>query len=51
MTQFGQTVVLVTHDPIAAAKADRVLFLEDGCIVRDAGRLTPEAILAAQRVG
>jgi putative ABC transport system ATP-binding protein len=49
-TQFGQTVVLVTHDPVAAAKADRVLFLEDGRIVRDAGHLTAEAIVAALKV-
>ena len=27
---FGQTVVMVTHDPTAAAYADRVLFLADG---------------------
>ena len=31
----GQTVVMVTHDPRAAAIADRTLFLEDGRIVRD----------------
>jgi putative ABC transport system ATP-binding protein len=32
---FGQTTVMVTHDPHAAAFADRVLFLDDGRIVRD----------------
>jgi putative ABC transport system ATP-binding protein len=32
---FGQTTVMVTHDPHAAAVADRVLFLADGAIVRD----------------
>jgi putative ABC transport system ATP-binding protein len=32
---FGQTIVMVTHDPHAAAIADRVLFLADGAIVRD----------------
>jgi putative ABC transport system ATP-binding protein len=32
---FGQTTVMVTHDPHAAAFADRVLFLADGRIVRD----------------
>jgi putative ABC transport system ATP-binding protein len=32
---FGQTTVMVTHDPHAAAVADRVLFLADGTIVRD----------------
>ena len=31
--EMGQTVVMVTHDPIAAAYADRVLFLADGKIV------------------
>ncbi|MFI6517342.1 ABC transporter ATP-binding protein [Spirillospora sp. NPDC050679] len=30
---YGQTVVMVTHDPAAAAHADRVLFLADGLIV------------------
>ncbi|MEV5814093.1 ABC transporter ATP-binding protein [Streptomyces mutabilis] len=33
----GQTVVMVTHDPVAAARADRVVFLVDG---RPAGELT-----------
>jgi putative ABC transport system ATP-binding protein len=32
---FGQTTVMVTHDPHAASIADRVLFLADGEIVRD----------------
>jgi putative ABC transport system ATP-binding protein len=33
--ESGQTVVMVTHDPYAAAVADRILFLEDGRIVRE----------------
>ncbi|MFE4054368.1 ABC transporter ATP-binding protein [Streptomyces sp. YIM B13518] len=33
--RFGQTVVMVTHDPVAASFADRVLVLADGRIVRD----------------
>src|SRR5437899_2259338 len=33
--EYGQTVVMVTHDPTAAALADRILFLADGLIVRD----------------
>jgi putative ABC transport system ATP-binding protein len=33
--EFGQTIVLVTHDPVAAAYADRVLVLVDGRIVHD----------------
>jgi putative ABC transport system ATP-binding protein len=31
--EFGQTVVMVTHDPVAAAWTDRVLFLADGAVV------------------
>ena len=31
--QHGQTVMMVTHDPVAAAHADRVLFLADGRVV------------------
>ena len=33
--EFGQTIVMVTHDARAASVADRVLFLQDGLIVRD----------------
>jgi len=33
--EFGQTIVMVTHDPRAAAYADRLVELEDGRIVRD----------------
>ena len=31
--ELGQTVVMVTHDPVAAAYADRVVFLADGRMV------------------
>jgi putative ABC transport system ATP-binding protein len=41
---YGQTLVMVTHDPVAASHADRVLFLADGTIVRDAARLSPTEI-------
>jgi putative ABC transport system ATP-binding protein len=43
--EFGQTIVMVTHDPRAAAVADRVLFLTDGLISRDSGRLTADEVL------
>jgi len=33
--EFGQTIVMVTHDPRAASFADRVLFLSDGRLVRE----------------
>jgi putative ABC transport system ATP-binding protein len=42
-----QTILMVTHDPRAAAQADRVLFLADGRIVRDMADPTEDAILAA----
>src|SRR4051812_7304241 len=32
---FGQTVVMVTHDPVAASYADRVIVLADGLVVHD----------------
>jgi putative ABC transport system ATP-binding protein len=34
--EFGQTVVMVTHDPAAAAHADRLITLRDGKLVQDA---------------
>jgi putative ABC transport system ATP-binding protein len=43
--EFGQAVVMVTHDPVAAAFADRVIFLDDGHIVADEPRLDAEQIL------
>jgi putative ABC transport system ATP-binding protein len=30
VTEFGQTIVMVTHDPVAAAYADRAVFVADG---------------------
>ena len=43
--EFGQTIVMVTHDASAAAVADRVLFLADGRLVDDRAGLTTEKIL------
>ncbi|MBB5956903.1 ABC-type lipoprotein export system ATPase subunit [Saccharothrix tamanrassetensis] len=43
--EFGQTVVMVTHDPNAASYADRVIFLADGRIVRELHQPTAEAVL------
>jgi putative ABC transport system ATP-binding protein len=43
----GQTVVMVTHEARAAGIADRVLFLADGLIVREARETTPHEIVAA----
>jgi putative ABC transport system ATP-binding protein len=43
---YGQTTVMVTHDPRAATIADRILFLADGLIVRDLGRSTASEVIA-----
>ncbi len=42
--QSGQSIAMVTHDPIAASHADRILFLADGRIVADRGAMSPEQI-------
>jgi putative ABC transport system ATP-binding protein len=42
---FGQTIVMVTHDPVAASYADRVVFLADGHIASELGRPTPQTVL------
>ncbi|NJC71405.1 ABC transporter ATP-binding protein [Planosporangium thailandense] len=42
---LGQTIVMVTHDPVAASYADRVVFLADGRIVDELPAPTPEAVL------
>jgi putative ABC transport system ATP-binding protein len=43
--EFGQTIVMVTHDPNAAAYADRVIFLADGAIVTELAAPTADAVL------
>ncbi len=45
----GQTVVIVTHDPRAAAIADRLLFLSDGQIVKDLGGADENQIVDAMK--
>ncbi|MEU5579836.1 ABC transporter ATP-binding protein [Streptomyces huasconensis] len=42
---LGQTVVMVTHDPVAASYADRVIFLADGRIVDEMLRPTADGVL------
>ncbi len=43
--ELGQTVVMVTHDPIAASYADRALFLADGRIVDDLEGPTADSVI------
>ena len=43
--EFGQTIVMVTHDPVAAGYADRVVFLADGRIVDAMEAPTAERVL------
>ena len=43
--EFGQTIVMVTHDPVAAAHTDRVVFLADGKIVDELREPSAETIL------
>jgi putative ABC transport system ATP-binding protein len=43
--ELGQTIVMVTHDPIAASYADRVVFLADGAIVDELREANTDAII------
>jgi putative ABC transport system ATP-binding protein len=47
--EWGQTVLMVTHDPIAAGYADRVLFLTDGRLVDEMTGPTPDLVLDRMR--
>ncbi len=44
VAEMGQTIVMVTHDPVAASYADRVVFLVDGKIVDELHEPTPASI-------
>jgi putative ABC transport system ATP-binding protein len=43
--ELGQTIVMVTHDPVSASYADRALFLDDGRIVDELAAPTAESVL------
>ncbi|MBA2549570.1 MAG: ABC transporter ATP-binding protein [Nocardioidaceae bacterium] len=45
VSEFGQTIVMVTHDPIGAAYTDRVVFLADGRVVDELRQPTAETVL------
>jgi putative ABC transport system ATP-binding protein len=43
--ELSQTIVIVTHDPIAASYADRVVFLADGAIVDELREANTDTII------
>ncbi len=45
VNELGQTIVMVTHDPVAASYADRVIFLADGKVVDEMTEPTSEKVL------
>ena len=47
--EFGQTIVMVTHDPVAAGYADRAVFLVDGRVVDDMSHPTTASVLDAMK--
>jgi putative ABC transport system ATP-binding protein len=47
--ELGQTIVMVTHDPVAASHADRVIFLADGRIVDELHGPTADSVLERMR--
>jgi putative ABC transport system ATP-binding protein len=47
--QLGQSIVMVTHDPVAAAHADRAVFLADGQVVDDLEAPNADVILEAMK--
>jgi putative ABC transport system ATP-binding protein len=49
VTELGQSIVMVTHDPRGAAYADRVVFLADGSVVGDLREPTADSVLERMR--
>jgi putative ABC transport system ATP-binding protein len=47
--ELGRTIVLVTHDPVAAGYADRVVFLADGRLAGELPAPSAEAVLEAMK--
>jgi putative ABC transport system ATP-binding protein len=47
--EFGQTIVMVTHDPVAASYANRVVFLADGRITDQIADPSPDVVLDHMR--
>ena len=49
VSDLGQSIVMVTHDPRGAAYADRVVFLADGTVVSELGQPTANSVLERMR--
>src|SRR4029077_19756967 len=49
--ELGQTVIMVTHDPVAASYADRVVFLTDGRVSGELSAPTPQSVLDHLKLG
>ena len=49
VTELGQSIVMVTHDPRGAAYADRVIFLADGTVVGELEKPTADSVLERMR--
>jgi putative ABC transport system ATP-binding protein len=49
VTELGQSIVMVTHDPRGAAYADRVVFLADGAVVGELQQPTADSVLERMR--
>jgi putative ABC transport system ATP-binding protein len=48
--EYGQTIIMVTHDPVAAAYTDRVVFLADGKVVDELRNPSADAVLEKMKV-
>jgi putative ABC transport system ATP-binding protein len=48
--ELGQTIVMVTHDPVSASYAERVVFLADGKVVDQMDHPTPETVIDRMKV-
>ena len=49
VTESGQSIVMVTHDPRAAAYADRVVFIADGTVVGELSQPTADSVIERMR--
>ncbi|CEA08488.1 Bacitracin export ATP-binding protein BceA [Arthrobacter saudimassiliensis] len=45
--ELGQSIIMVTHDPVAASYSDRVVLMNDGALVGELDSPTPDSVLAA----